>query len=121
MSDNEKKETQEDKFEEASGNGEVFISQEYQEFKDAKALFESDKQKKDLKITYLQGEIAKEAKNNVELTNRLENETKRRIKAENELANSKNLSKGGFQTRYKTREEKFAESYQKACEKIRNK
>jgi hypothetical protein len=121
MSDNEKKENQEDKFEEASGNGEVFISQEYQDFKDAKDSFESDKQKANLKITFLQGEVAKAAKENLSLKNQLETEMNRRIKAENQVADSKNLSKGGFQTRYKTREEKFAEAYQKASEKLRNK
>jgi hypothetical protein len=110
---------QEGQFDEEQKDGEVFISQEYQDFKDAKALFESDKAKKDLKITYLQGEIAKEAKKNVDLVNQLENETKRRIKAENQVAEMKNLGKNpsvGY--KHKTEEERFAENYQKAKERL---
>lgn len=99
---------------------EVFISQEYQDFKTTIAQYEKDKQRDGLKISSLQSEIAREVELKLELKNQLDAEITRRKKLENKMNENKPSDKGGFQTRRKSEEELFSEKYLEASQRIRN-
>ncbi|MCE8163389.1 MAG: hypothetical protein I3274_04185 [Candidatus Moeniiplasma glomeromycotorum] len=90
-------------------------------FERAVAALNARIEKKDLVIKELKDKLGKREERISELAEQYDNEKSLRIDAEQKVTSQKGLEKPGSKYVSKTKEERFAEQYQEACEQLRNK